>query len=388
MSDVGRKPTRLDVAHVTTATREVAPGIAAAVAGIAAATSGCPGIDATVVEVLPAGDKPVADPAGVLRARLAIRGPRLVSYAPRLAGWLEGRSPDLVHQHGVWQHPGIATARWCAESRTPLLLSPHGMFGARALATRSLRKRAAWIAYQRAALATVDVVHATSEREWRDVRGLGLRQPVAVVPLGVHAPETCPDRPGHGPLKALYLGRLDPLKGFEDLVQAWARVRPAGWTLDLAGPDDRGAGDSLRRLVARHGLAEVVTVGGPLWDEARDAALDRADLLVLPSYGENFGLVVAEALARGVPVVTTTGTPWRVIAEAGCGWIVPPGIDGTCAGLAAACVRNRGDLREAGRRGWSLVRERFAWPVVGRDLAAVYRWLLGLAPMPSCVRLD
>ena len=95
------------------------------------------------------------------------------------------------------------------------------------------------------------------------------------------------------------------------LVEAWARVRPQGWQLTVAGPDEAGHKAEIERAVAAAGLAELVTFAGPLYGEVKEAALLGADLLVLPSYSESFGMVVAEALAHGVPVLATTGTPGR-----------------------------------------------------------------------------
>jgi glycosyltransferase involved in cell wall biosynthesis len=378
----------LKVAHVTTACRWHAPGIDAAVTGIAAATARAPDMAVSVLGiVLNRTEWPSGKHGGIERQRIEIVGPRTLAYAPGLAAALSHLRPHVVHQHGAWQYPGGAASRWCRGEGVPFVLSPHGMFSAVGLAARRARKLAAWLAWQRTVATTAHLIHATSEQELHAIRRLGLRSPVAVIPLGVTVPEHCPRKPEGSGLRAVYLGRLDPLKGVGDLVAAWASLRPRGWSLTIAGPDHRGYLARLQRSIAHHGLADEVAVIGPVWRRDRDALLETADLLVLPSYTENFGLVVAEALARAVPVVATTGTPWQCLVEEGCGWVAPCGVGGITAALSAACGLDLPTLRLMGRRGWALARARFDWDEIGRQFAAAYRWLCTSNAMPSCIRL-
>jgi glycosyltransferase involved in cell wall biosynthesis len=376
------------VVHVTTACQNTAPGIDAAVAGISRATAAVDGVSIALLGVLsPEVEWPSERDGSVGYRRVGVVGPRMLAYAPNLATVLSGLRPDVVHQHGAWQYPGVAASRWCHRSGRPFILSPHGMFSSAGLAAHRFRKAAAWHGWQRNVATTAHLLHATSHEEMLAIRKLGLRNPVAVIPLGVHVPPACPIKSSAAAFRAVYLGRLDPLKGVGDLVAAWAAVRPAGWTLTIAGPDLRGYGIELRRSVAAHRLEDVVSICGPAWAEDRDALLAAADLLVLPSYTENFGLVVAEAMAHAVPVITTTDTPWRYLQEEGCGWIVPSGLAGLVPALTAACGSDPQALREMGRRGWGVVRDRFGWHAIGRQFAVAYQWLCGTETRPSFVHL-
>lgn len=378
----------LKVVHVTTASRGVAPGICAAVEGISRASAGQAGLTVGVVGVVPpADDWAIGREGSMVRERVPIQGPRLLSYAPGLATLLESLGPQLVHQHGAWQLPGVVAAHFCRGKSLPLVLSPHGMFAAVGMASHRGRKAAAWVAYQRGVSTAADLIHATSISEMTAVRDLGLRNPVAVIPLGVEVSSTLPAKRSKDIRRALYLGRLDPLKGVGDLVEAWAAVRPASWTLTIAGPDHRGYATNLGHLVATHGLHGVVELRGPVWGGDRDALLESADLLVLPSYSENFGLVVAEALAAAVPVIATTSTPWQCLEDEACGWLVPRGAKGLAFGLAAACASDDDTLRTMGFRGWHMARSRFNWDRIGADFHHAYRWLCGGGDRPACVHL-
>src|SRR5262249_11505939 len=132
---------------------------------------------------------------------------------------------------------------------------------------------------------------------------------------------------GGGQKTALFLGRIHPKKGLPMLIEAWGQVRPRGWKLQIAGPDEAGH----RREVGRAGMAtrltDVVQFLGPVEPWAKEAVYFGADLFVLPTYSESFGMAVAEALAHGLAVLTTTGAPWPALAKEGCGWQVEPTVE-------------------------------------------------------------
>ena len=220
------------------------------------------------------------------------------------------------------------------------------------------------------------MLHATSEAEVESIRRLGIRTPVALVPNGVDVPEVLPTRNRGETRRALFLSRLHPKKGLPLLVEAWARVRPAGWELVLAGPDD-GSGHRahVEALVGAAGLADIVSFTGTVSDADKWTLYRTADLFVLPTHSENFGLVVAEALGAGVPVLTTTGAPWRELVALGCGWQADITVDFIAAALAQATQTPRDRLDEMGVRGQTLVRSRYGWDGVAGQMKAVYEWI-------------
>ena len=260
----------LRVVHVTGATGREGAGVTAAVEGMVAGLGTRPMVELSLVGICRPGEawEARADfPAR--RIRVACRPPRIFSYAPGLQRLMDDLRPDIVHQHGIWQYSGIVSARLREARGVPLIVSPHGMLAPRAMAHRASRKRLAWWLYQRRALEAADVFHVTSERERDDVRALGLRQPVAVVPFGIDVPEACPVRTNSGPLTALFLSRIHPIKGILDLVHAWGQVRPAGWRLMIAGPDECGHTAEVAAAIKQLGLTESVSLRGACWDADR-----------------------------------------------------------------------------------------------------------------------
>jgi glycosyltransferase involved in cell wall biosynthesis len=126
-------------------------------------------------------------------------------------------------------------------------------------------------------------------------------------------------------------------------------------------------------------------MAGPVEGLDRERLFAAASLVVLPSPAENFGLVVPEALVRGVPVLTTHGSPWSRVAAEGCGWWVPPGEGALVAALADALACPPDALRAMGERGRRFARAEFEWDRRAADMAALYEWALGRRAEPAFV---
>ena len=183
-----------------------------------------------------------------------------------------------------------------------------------------------------------------------------------------------------GARHALFLSRIHPHKGVIELLQAWAALRPAGWRLTLAGPAEPAFRARVAELVAAMPADTQVSMHDAVADEDKWALFAAADLVVLPSRSENFGVVVAEALASAVPVITTTGTPWAQIPERGCGWYVAPDTVSLTAALRKATGMDSHTLSAMGERGRRWMQSDFVWQGVGRRLADGYDWLAGGQP--------
>ncbi len=301
--------------------------------------------------------------------------------------------PALMHSHGVWHPAGHWAAQAARRWRVPLILHPRGMLEPWALGQKAWKKRLALAAFQRRDLQTARVLVATSALECDNLRALGLRQPVAVIPNGVALPAAedlvRPDAGGQVQRArlALFLSRVHPKKGVLELVRAWAQAAPRGWRLVIAGPDEGGHAAEVARLVAALGLEASVALTGAVAGAQKAALYQDADLFVLPTFSENFGLVVAEALTYGVPVITTRGAPWADLATHGCGWWIDTGVEPLVAALRAATVLSDSERQAMGERGRAYV-QRYDWDAIAAETLALYRWVLGHGERPACVRVD
>jgi glycosyltransferase involved in cell wall biosynthesis len=234
-----------------------------------------------------------------------------------LRKWLNARAGDydLLHVHALWS---FATAAACSAARKhkkPVVIRPCGMLSAYTWGRGAWKKRLYWGLVERRNVAGARAVHATSPGEAEDVARLGVvpADRVFDIPLGLepHAWEA-PKAPAplgfDGRPVVLYLSRLHPKKGVVDiLLPAFARLKSDAVLVIAGAADERTPGydAEIREAVSRLGLSDRVRLLGPVAAADRWGVYDAADVFVLPSHSENFGVVVTEAMACGVPVVGT-----------------------------------------------------------------------------------
>lgn len=373
-------PRSLCVRHVVAAVDESGHGVAEAVIRLAAAEAAV-GADVVVETASPAGRVTGLNVRShrhePLPAFALMRSPELRFSLLRSAS-----AGDVIHAHNLWTMP-VAYAAEAAEAvGCPLVCSTHGALDPHSLHV-SRTKKAAWWLWQRRVLARIDLFHAASEHEAQHLRRRGLRAPVAVIPHGVDVPAAVRRPHAAGPRSVGFLGRLHRIKGVDRLLRAWhgtAAERP-DWQLRICGPNG-GASRELRALAK--GMPRV-TFEPAVTSAEKSAWLMQCDLVVLPSHGENFGMVVAEALAHGIPVIASTGTPWQGIAEHGCGWWTDNDVASLRTTLLAATSLDEAHLLEMGRRGRDWMIRDFSWRSVADQMLAAYRWLQDSTGRPPCV---
>ncbi len=295
---------------------------------------------------------------------------------------------NLVHNFGTWtlfNHQVSVRAR---KRRIPQVFCPMGMLEPWALSQKNFKKRNALQIYQRRDIAHSAAVHATAYSEARNLRALGVSVPIAVIPHGMDVPARLPGRsPDQRPATrtVLFMSRIHPKKGLIELVEAWAQVRPHDCRIVIAGPDQDGYQTIVEQAVRAKGLQDVFTFTGPVFGDQKAELFAQADLFVLPTYSENFGLVIAEALAHSIPVITTTGAPWEELKEFDCGWWIPPAATSLTCALAEALSLPSLALAEMGARGRTLIETRYAWSAIIEQHKLLYDWVLGGGQTPDYI---
>jgi glycosyltransferase involved in cell wall biosynthesis len=252
-----------------------------------------------------------------------------------------------------------------------------------ALRQGRVKKWIAGVLFQREMLQRAACIVATSRMEAEGIRLAGVTSPVAIIPNGVDLPPE--SFRAFGKLRdggdcrrtALFLSRIHPKKGILDLLTAWKSLAPQDWRLRIVGPSEGGHAGVVSQSIRALGLQPSVSIEKPLWGDDKMRAYAQAELFILPSYSENFGLAIAEALAAGVPVVTTKATPWEELVKERCGWWTGVGAAALTMALSAALKTPTAELATMGQRGRALMERRYSWRVVAEDMMELYRWVLG-----------
>ena len=308
-----------------------------------------------------------------------------------LAEQIMQREPVVLHLHGLWDAGSLFVDRLLADSQMRFVLSPRGMLEPWAINHKRLKKKIFTLLFMRELFARVDLLHATSESEAESLRAYGFRQPIAVIPNGIEGPPAA--EAAFAGMRAesprlLYLGRLHVKKGLENLLEAWSMVRPADWSLAIAGIDEGGYQRRLEARAAELGITETVEFIGPVFGAAKWRFLASGHAFVHPSFSENFGIAVAEAMVIGLPVIATEGTPWALLAERQLGWWVQPTPAALAGALREMTSLPRNRLRAMGSEARAYAMAAFAWPAIGRSMADCYDWLTGDDTPPPCIRFS
>lgn len=375
------------------------------------------------------------------------------------------QSADIIHNNSLWMMPNVYPLWVCKGTKCKLVVAPRGTLADWSLKKGWLKKKIFGWLLQNAVLRHADMFHATSEKEYEEIRAQGYKQPVAIVPIGMDMPvlgnkttedtentekelttnctnvqeflkpqntqkgscgQDCQEdgkpqktegyAPEHNVLgntqkedvgdlklatgnwkqatehdrlrRIVFFGRVHKVKAVDHLVKAWGQLHAnlPEWELVIAGPDC-GAKGELEAIIADEQIPRVRFMG-EICGPAKYDFLTEADIYVLPSHTENFGVTVAEALACGTPTIASQGTPWKGLETEKCGKWVPIGVEPLVYALREL-TRLTDDERETmGQRGRAWIQRDFSWDGVGAKMKAAYVWLLGQGEKPNFVRMD
>lgn len=311
-------------------------------------------------------------------------------YSSELKNTLDSCKFDLFHGNGLWQYPVHSMVKAALIKNKPYIISPHGMLRPWALERSKLKKKIALKLYQRRDLVNASCLHATSQIEALEMKDLGFKNPIAIIPNGIDLSEH--------PIRfkkfqssqktILYLSRIFPKKGLEELITAWSQVEKNNrqdWKIKIAGNGEEKYISELKSLITEKNLDNDIEFIGPKFGKEKAEAFNIADLFVLPTHGENFGMAIAEALACGVPVITTKGAPWEELNTHNAGWWIDIGVEPLVKVLTEAMKLNDNERMQMGLNGRKLVEENYSIDSVAQKMIQLYEWILYKTEKPEFV---
>ncbi|MDR1182283.1 MAG: glycosyltransferase [Bacteroidales bacterium] len=298
---------------------------------------------------------------------------------------LENSNYQLFHANGIWEYTELISAKTARRKKIPFVISPHGMLYPQALTVSKYKKQLFLKLFLMYDLNKSAAVHATCMEEMQHLRDLGIKSSIAIIPNSVSIPEkvstSTPDK-----LRIGYLGRVHPRKNIERLLYVWDKLNLKKMDIELIiiGDCDTQYMNFLKVEKEKLNLKNVVFTGF-LSGEAKEKALLSLSYIVVPSDFENFGMIIPEALIKGIPVVASKGTPWEELNTHQCGWWVDNDID-TLATTIETAIHLPEEKRIAmGKRGQELVKNNYSVEVVAKKMIQLYEWILSGGEKPEFV---
>jgi glycosyltransferase involved in cell wall biosynthesis len=295
---------------------------------------------------------------------------RWFSMLKEFQQFLIDEKPDLIHINGIWSPQNWGFQKKAQELGIKVILSPHGMLEPWILAQNPWKKKLGLFLYQKKAIQTTLYIHATAQMEADNIRSIGFKNPIYIIPNGIDLSDVKKSKEYYGTKKVIFISRIHPKKGIEILLEAWSNCNTNGWVLEIAGNGDKEYIENLNQSAKN---LKNVNFVGPKYGEDKWDFLRSADVMVLPTHSENFGIVIAEALAVSVPVITTQGTPWEDLEIHKCGWWINLSVSNLSLSIEEAMNTSANDLAKMGSHGRKLVAEKYEIKVVTKKIVELYQ---------------
>lgn len=302
---------------------------------------------------------------------------------------LEGHY-DLIHGQNLWSPLYSKMAYVARKHKIPYMMSPRGCLEPWSMKQKRLKKLLAFYLYQKRDLQKAACILATARMEADNIRALGINAPIAIIPNGIDVSEyQCRSSEEKCRVKKqiLFLSRIHEKKGIEFLIEAWERLHDKypDWSVVIAGNGEETYIGRLKKIISGKGLDACVKIIPPAFGEAKHKLYCESSLFVLPTYSENFGMVIAEAMSCGVPVVTTNGTPWQELNDKELGWCIDLNLENLVLTITQAINLGADALFDMGQRGSMYVQRTYQFTQVAEKNKQVYEWLVSGGRKPGFV---
>lgn len=301
---------------------------------------------------------------------------------------------DIIQMQSMWAKSYHQVAQIARKHNIPYLITPRGMLEPWSLLQKKWKKKLALLLYQMKDLQKAACIFTTAEMEAQHVRDLGVKVPMSVIPNGIETDGyACRTSMDGVKKQILFLSRVHVKKGIELLIDAFACIHKdfSDWSVVIVGNGEADYIESLKQKVKSLGLEDCIKILPPVFGEAKTKLYQESSLFCLPSYSENFGMVIAEAMSCGVPAITTNGTPWQLLNgdcttmgasldmlgdDKRTGWCIELSVENLENTLREAMSMDPAVLYEMGQRGSRMINENFNYRSVAKMTMQLYEWIV------------
>jgi len=328
------------------------------------------------------------------------QGPKFLRFSYKLSNLIKNNlTPNtIIHTQSLWNYPPFCAFKISEKFKIPLVVSIRGNLYDWNLKKSKWKKDLAMTFFQMNMLNNASCIHATEINELKAIRNLGIKTPIALIPNGIETKEfeKLPSKKSsivdleldENKKYLLFMSRIDPKKGLEYLINSFIELEKKykNWDIIIAGPVyNKKYFDDILKKIKDNNIDSKVHIFDMVTGLKRLQIFSISDLFILPAHTENFGMVIGEAMASKIPVITTTGTPWKILNEQNAGWCVDLSQKNITASIELAFNKDSKELEKMGEKCYSIIKNEFTWDSVAEKMSSLYSWLLMDSDKPNFV---
>ena len=295
---------------------------------------------------------------------------------------------DIVHLHSMWLYLSIMATGAQEFKNVKKIISIHGMLDKWALKNGKFKKEIALILFEQKNLKTADCIHALCEQEFKDIRRFTPNTPVAIIPNGIYLPDSIEKHKKTEIKSLLFIGRIHPKKGLNNLINAWAKIKPDNWRLVIAGPDEINYLAELKNLANNLQVNDTIKFTTPKFGKDKEEIFQSSHAFILPSFSEGLPMTILEAWSYKLPVLMTPECNLPDGFETNSAINIKPEVESICNGLNKLFSMSEDERIAMGNNGFELVSQHYTWGSVAEKMIELYDWVSGKIEKPDFVRLD
>lgn len=290
---------------------------------------------------------------------------------------------SIVHLHSLWMYPSVLLLNL---NKTKKIISTHGMLDSWALNNSKIKKSIALFLFERKNLNSADCIHALCQQEYYDIRKIAPKVPIAIIPNGINLPIELSPNPKRNKT-VLFLGRLHPKKGLENLIDAWFQLNNNEWKLIIVGPDENDYKEKIKQKIKLLNLEGSISLLDSKYGMEKDTLFRTVSAFILPSFSEGLPMVILEAWSYKVPVIMTKECNLEIGFEKNAAIEINTSIESIKLGIEKVINSTEDQLVAIGQAGYDLVKKNYTWDEVGIKMNLVYKWINKEIEKPSFINL-